>query len=324
VGQVRVLFPRWNAIYTAIAEAHEQSADAAEPECLVIVGPTGAGKTTLVTSYAQRFPPDNSGTTFRCPVLVAKILAPATVKTLATNLLFTLGDPLADKGSVGAKSVRLRGFFNDCGMEMLILDELQHIVDRDSDKVLQTVSNWLKDLIKDTKVATVLVGLQGEAERVVRTNPQLNGLFRPPLVLDPFTWDDADPATIKEFRKLLRELDGLLPLRESSDLGDRELAWRCFVASRGNLRLLMGLLRRAVVLALRRGCERLDLPLLADAFDSRLAGMWPGLVNPFYGPSPALPPLPLVLPPDPPRRRRRGRRTSREGAGETLDNILER
>jgi len=61
----------------------------------------------------------------------------------------------------------------DCQVELLILDEVQHFRDRDSRRVLENASNWLKTLIKETGVACVLVGLQGEAEEVVRLNPQL-------------------------------------------------------------------------------------------------------------------------------------------------------
>ncbi len=52
---------------------------------------------------------------------------------------------------------------------MLILDEFQHFIDRDSAKVLKTVSDWLKTLILDTNLPIILIGLP-EAEQILQLN----------------------------------------------------------------------------------------------------------------------------------------------------------
>jgi hypothetical protein len=292
VESLRVYYPRWHAILNDIADCHSRHAIAAEPPCLLLVGPTGAGKTTLTESYAARFPVQVSATGISRRVLHTTIPSPATIKNLAMALLYALGDPRYDKGTVGNMTKRIINFIDDCGVELLILDELQHFVDRDSRQVLQNVSNWLKTLIKDheVKMACVLVGLENEANQVVDTNPQLARLFGDPFVLAPFTWDERNPATIQEFRTLLHELEKLLPLNEPSHLVNRERAWRCFVASNGVISYLMALLRRATSLALTRGQEHLDDLLLSDAFDQRLAGQRRGIPNPFVGDLPAPPP----------------------------------
>lgn len=291
VEQVRVIYPRWNAVLADIEECHRRHALAAEPPCLMLVGPTGAGKTTLTESYAARFPATIADTSIHRPVLHTTIPSPATIKNLAIELLYALGDPRYDKGTIGSMTKRVINFFRDCGVELLILDELQHFVDRDSQKVLQNVSNWLKTLIKDheLKIACVLVGLENEANQVVDANPQLARLFGDPFVLAPFAWDEKNPATVQEFRTLLHELEKLLPLNEPSHLVQRERAWRCFVASNGILSYLMALIRQAATLALKRGQEHLDDALLAAAFDQRLAGQRRGIPNPFVGEVPARP-----------------------------------
>jgi hypothetical protein len=299
IEQVRVVYPRWQEMANEIRRCHLMNVSAAEPQCLLFTGPTGAGKTTLIDSYAQQHPAVITDTGMVKPILKATIPAPATVKTLVIALLDALGDPRATSGTVGAMTIRLKRFMADCHVEMVILDELQHFVDRDSLKVLKTVSDWLKTLIKDTKVACVLVGLEGEAEQVVGANPQLARLFGDPFVLSPFQWDEARPATIEEFRRFLQYLERLLPLREPSHLADRERAWRCFVASQGIVSYIMALTRRATYLALTAGREQLDDVLLETAFAQRLAGRRRGIANPFIGeppissaPAPSLPSLP--------------------------------
>jgi hypothetical protein len=283
VERVRVLYPRWKAIEKEIVRCHEMSSFAAEPHCLLVVGPTGVGKTTLAASYALRYPRIETETGVEMPVLHATIPTAATVKDLSEELLSALGDPRASLGTTGQKSRRLSGFLRDCGTRLLILDETQHFVDRDSRRVLLNASNWLKSLVKETGVACVLVGLEGEAESVVSTNPQLARLFGDPLVLAPFEWDEERPDTVEEFGTFLEHLERLLPLRESSHLADRDTARRIFLASDGLMSHVMALVRGATHLALARGSERLDLDLLAAAFDHRLAGRRRAVANPFQG-----------------------------------------
>jgi len=289
VEHIRVLYPRWQECITEIRRCHQMNTLAAEPQCLMLVGPTGAGKTTLIDSYTKDFPAVISERHLRRSIVQATIPTPATVKNLETTLLDALGDPRAGQGTIGGMARRLINFFNDCGVELLILDELQHFVDRDSQKVLQTVSNWLKTLIKETKVACVLVGLEGEAEQVVDSNPQLARLFGDPHILAPFTWDEQCPTTIQEFRTFLSQLESLLPLNEPSHLASREIAWRCFVASEGIIGYVMALVRRATALALSQGREHLDAVLFEEAFTQRLAGKRRGIPNPFTGDLPIRP-----------------------------------
>ncbi len=289
VEHIRVLYPRWQECIAEIRRCHQMNTLAAEPQCLMLVGPTGAGKTTLVDSYTKDFPAVFSEKRLRRPIVQATIPTPATVKNLETTLLDALGDPRAGQGTVGGMARRLINFFSDCSVELLILDELQHFVDRDSQKVLQTVSNWLKTLVKETKVACVLVGLEGEAEQVVDSNPQLARLFGDPHVLAPFTWDEQRPATIQEFRTFLSQLESMLPLKEPSNLASHEMAWRCFVASEGIIGYVMALVRRATALTLSQGREHLDAVLLSEAFTQRLAGKRRGISNPFVGELPVRP-----------------------------------
>jgi energy-coupling factor transporter ATP-binding protein EcfA2 len=275
-------------IFDAIQASHGLNAFSAEPQCLMVVGPTGVGKSTLLNSYAAQHPRQVLAETTRLPVLKVTVPAKASIRNFVTRLLVAVGDPLADRGTVGSLELRLLGLLRDSEVEVLMVDDLQHFVDRDSERVLHDVSNWLKNLVKETHIACVIAGLP-EAEQVLNANPQLGRLFGDPHHLHPFTWDPKQPDTIQEFRTFLQTLEGLLPLPEASYLAAMEMAWRCYVASGGCMAYLMNLIRRAAQAAIQRDQPRLDQALLTEAFDHRLAGTRRGIPNPFVGDIPARP-----------------------------------
>ncbi|WP_308796458.1 TniB family NTP-binding protein [Tolypothrix sp. FACHB-123] len=78
-----------------------------EPECLFLKGETGTGKTTIFRSYAQEYPRKETPIGTVVPVLYVTIPSPATVKTVVTKLLWELGDPAYDKGTIGSQTIRL-------------------------------------------------------------------------------------------------------------------------------------------------------------------------------------------------------------------------
>lgn len=274
-------FPRLERLLATMADCHEHSKIAAEPECLLVTGPTGAGKTTLATLYAARHPRRIGDGGVEAPVLIASIPVPATAKSLVTRLLVALGDPLAERGTTVGQTVRLVRLVRECGVELIILDEFQHFIDRDSNHVLSTVANWLKDVLNETNVPLVLMGLP-YSDVILRSNEQLERRFGRRASLDPFGWETADDRT--EFRTLLTHLDRALPLDRTSHLGDAEIAYRIFCATGGVLGFVMKLVRRAMALAVGRSREALDLALLAEAYDERLASANAGRPHPFRAP----------------------------------------
>jgi hypothetical protein len=56
-------------------------------------------------------------------------------------LLQCLGDPAYDKGTIGSKTIRLFNLLKDCQTELILLDELNHLFDRDSSQLIYIYSN---------------------------------------------------------------------------------------------------------------------------------------------------------------------------------------
>jgi type II secretory pathway predicted ATPase ExeA len=270
IESVFIKYPRLKNLYAKIDFCREFSKIAAEPECMLITGTKGAGKSTLIKWYATDFPINEFVETRIIPVLIAVVPSPATVKGLGSAMLEAIGDPAADRGTVGSITLRLKKYIDDCKVELIILDEFQHFDDRQSKNVLKTVSDWLKNLINETHRPIVLVGMPG-CENVLENkgNEQLKRRFSSREEIVQFAWDTTEHAV--EFRQLLKAIDDALPLLKDSHLADAETAFLIHSATDGVINYVMKLLRWGARLAIKNGQEQIDLSTLAQAYELRLA-----------------------------------------------------
>ena len=280
VEKIFIRYPRLKALYTKIDFCRTYSKIAAEPECLLITGTQGAGKTTLIKWYAVDFTIRELPEKRIVPILIVTVPAPATVKNLASEMLKAIGDPAADRGTISSITLRLRKFLVDCEVELIILDEFQHFDDRHSKAVLKIVSDWLKNLLNQTKVPIVLVGMPGcESVLDAKGNEQLRRRFSNREQIEPFRWKGSNE--IQEFRQLLKNVDEALPLLEDSHLADLTTAFLIYKATDGVINYVMKLLRRASRMAIERGVEKVDHSILAAAYEELLAKEFTHRPNPF-------------------------------------------
>jgi hypothetical protein len=178
---------------------------------------------------------------------------------------------------------RLHKLIQACQVRMIFVDEFQHIVDKETQRVLYAVADFLKDLINQTHVPMVLIGHLGEAEPVLQVNPQLDSRVGTPLILKPFGWDREKPqTTILEFRALMESIDRALPF-DPSGLSDEQMAYRFYYATNGYIGWIMHLIRHASSRGIKTGCATLNLALLEAADEARIVGtsMGSGKINPF-------------------------------------------
>jgi GTPase SAR1 family protein len=278
--KVFIRYPRLRELYVKIDNCRTHSRHAAEPECMLVTGLQGAGKTTLIGWYTTDSPIQETPEKRIVPVLAVTVPSPATIKGLATEMLNAVGDPAADKGTVSSITLRLRKYLQGCDIELIILDEFQHFDERQSKNVLKTISDWLKNLINQTQIPIVLVGMPGcESVLEAKGNEQLKRRFSSREQMAPFHWDN--PKQIEEFRQLLKRIDDDLPLLRDSHLAESTTAFLIYSATDGVINYVMKLLRRAAALAIEWDTEQIDLPGLAQAYEERLAQDFKTRTNPF-------------------------------------------
>lgn len=274
VGRANMLlirYPRFNQLVSHIQLCREMSKIAGEPQCLILEGQPGAGKSTLVKSYAATCARYETVQGTKLPVFYVETPSPATVKGMAARLLQALGDPAADHGTLWSMNARVVHFIRTCEVQMIILDDFHHLIDTETNRVLSQVSDWLKVLIKETQIPFLVVGVEGTVSRILEANAQLSRLFAIREVLCPFPWDSQDPETIKEFSTFVAFAERLIGVPLSTEIPQEELLYRLHYATNGVVGNVMNLLRYAVVLAQQQSVETLTLDVLTAAFNMRLA-----------------------------------------------------
>lgn len=264
VERVYVKHPHSEKLLKKIDYCRTHSKIAAEPDGMLITGMQGMGKSTLWKRYVKDFPRTKTETGVIIPVLTVGIHAPATPKSLVTVLLSALGDPAAERGSSAAQTLRLYSYLEKCHTELLILDEFQHFIDRDSSKILKTISDWLKMLMNNTGLPIVLIGMPNSVRVLdAQGNEQLNRRFSMRESLKPFAWNVDGELSLVKFLKVL---DAQLPLINNSNLADADIAYRIYCATSGEMYRVMDLVRLAATLAINEGTERIDMRLLCKAY----------------------------------------------------------
>jgi hypothetical protein len=247
------------------------SKTAGEPQCIILEGRPGAGKSTLVKSYAASCSRYETPSGTKVPVFYLETPSPATVKGMAARLLQALGDPAANHGTLWSMNARLVHFIHTCEVQMIILDDFHHLIDTETNRVLSKVSDWLKVLIKETQIPFLVVGVEGTVSRILAANAQLSRLFAIRETLHPFRWDTRDPETIKEFTTFVAFAERLIGVRLTDELPREELLYRMYYATDGVVGNMMNLLRYSVVLAQQQDAATLTLDVLNAAFNMRLA-----------------------------------------------------
>lgn len=182
-------------------------------------------------------------------------------------LLLALGDPAWSSGTVQTLTNRAVKLLHRCGVEPIVFDEFHHLFDIDRAKVMTKAAQWLKVLIVNTRIPVVVCGMP-EAEHVLRAE-HTERRFKERLTLRCFNW--RTPAGHQEFCGMLKRLDGVLPLAESSGLAEPDMAGRLFQACRGVSDYLMTLMRSGVAETLGRGQERIEVSDLARVFAQKLS-----------------------------------------------------
>ena len=152
VKSIIIQYPRYKKILDKIEEHHQLSFGSVQPDGLFIYGETGLGKSTLLKEYESKYPRKIIDGFTKIPILYLTVPVGATPKSVASTILLNMGDPNYDRGTENNMTVRILSFVEKCEVEMIIVDEFQHLIDSESKNVLNKASNWVKNLSNEVRI----------------------------------------------------------------------------------------------------------------------------------------------------------------------------
>ncbi|AJD41669.1 AAA domain-containing protein [Rhizobium gallicum bv. gallicum R602sp] len=289
-------FDKLRAVRRRIISGH---AFKAESRGTCLFAPRQSGKSSIVRIYIQQnvvdycyriglFPPETPRHIVaeeQRKVIHITVSGTSTLMSLLEDILRAYGDPNPEKGkTLGKKKERILKYIKDFGTELLIFDEMQHLLVGSSGHLgseAGRVHNTLKGFLLDG-VPVVFVGTE-EAEKKVFSDGQISARCPKRLWIGKLNWKKL------EHRKCFHDYCGLVGLelqrhglmpKRSNFIGRPTVAC-LFVASNGYLGHASNIIANAVEYALEQGAQSVRWEHLSTASDEYTIGEGLATYNPF-------------------------------------------
>lgn len=272
-------FPSYVAAFNDIEALLQLYRGSGLAQHLLVLGETGTGKTTLCLDFETRYPRVHLSERDVVPVLYISIPSTATIASVTEAMLTKLGDPAPSTGTVSLKTMRVVKLAKALSVELLLIDEAQHIQDRGRLPTQYMVGDWLKTVMDELNVPTVLVGLP-RVGQLLQVNEQVRRRFSRRRYLQ--MGQGGETSIEAECLQLFLSLGDSfpIPIRAGSFSWD-EMAQRVHYASDGRVAYIKKLLSGAIRLALEQRLDCIDPAVLQEAFTTEV--WWEGSeqLNPF-------------------------------------------
>lgn len=274
----RIYYPAFQRAMDKLTRAHQLSLEGAAPRNLLLLGPSGAGKSTALETYRRQHPSEELVENRRIPVLYVRVPAAPTMRSFAEEILIAIGEPMYSSGTTTEKTARIVRLLKACQVEMVMIDEFHHFLDRGKRASATDVSEWMKVLIDTLRIPVVLAGLP-QSEELLRINEQLRRRFAAHCLLAPLELEQGDGQS--EFADVVFSLDPLTGENGTSGLATSELLPRLHYATNGLIGYLSRLLVTATEIRLAGNYRQIEPWMLEQAFTEAIWSGGTGKLNPF-------------------------------------------
>lgn len=274
---------RYDEAMVAIATLHYTKQVHQHGSGLLICGPSGVGKSTILHKYASQFPSYKQGSLTVLPVLTVTCPSSATANGLISAMFDAMGFPIPSRTDLADKTIKLCKLIKLYQVELIMIDEFQHTYYSRSMSDFRQLIDTVKNIMIETNVVSVLFGLE-EIDEVISTNEQVARRHAEKIKLSTFEFDEADD--FKEFRAVLKAYQNALIIPPQTPLYEANLARRFLIASNGNLDYLRRILEKSVEIAGYAEKSELSLPIYFAAFREYVWKSAPAHLNPFHEESP--------------------------------------
>lgn len=271
-----VEIPSYLQAIERIKACHETFRSDTGPMNMRLLGQSGMGKTFFLQAYRKLHPPRDGELGRQVPVALVTIPSAPTVKSFYQAILESLGVHGA-RGTTDALRYRAKFLSEKCGVELFLIDELNHLTDRGSLPTRLTVSDALKELLDTLNRPAVFAGAP-RSHVIFDTNMQLRSRVMATLSLRPFNID----ARLAELTGFLHGLAGHHINEQAAIQLTRsdEIVARIFFATDGVPRQIVRFVER-VANEVKRDKRIIDAALLGRIFQEHFWEQAPADLNPF-------------------------------------------
>lgn len=268
-----------------------------EAACMMLTGEPGVGKTTFLKRYESWHPLRRGvGGRLLRPVLYVGFQSQTSpigaAKTLLRKLFVPkLGHEDAEsltaeeeerlerlcRGNLTDLTFRVKEQLNRQEVEAVLNDDFHHVANRGAAKSVSAAADWVKEVVKDTRVPFIMAGV-GAVTRLVKQNRELADVTPRRLELGRLLYD-TEPHKLAS-REFLAKLDTGLPFDRPCRFADPDTAFCIMQATEGYLRRITHLIHHAAFAAIDRGASWMTTDDLAAGFEE-IAALSPLERNPF-------------------------------------------
>lgn len=273
-----IQFPHVKNLLGQMEALLSQDTTVEEADNLLLIGEPGVGKSCLLTKLCIKHPKIQHADFSEIPILYASVPSKSSIDDLASAMLLSMGSPFWNRGKTKELTHQLKTLLKTCKVRMIILDEVNHLVDKGGIKTHHLIADWLKELSDDVRIPIVLAGIP-RVTRLLETNDQLRSRFREVVTITPFSVETEQ--AIAEFRGVLRAFKVMIPDLLQVDITSTEMAHRFAFASSGRLREIRRLMVRVVELACKEKSGCATLRTFSMAFQQVIFPDAPDKRNPF-------------------------------------------
>lgn len=234
---------------------------------MTMIAGTGSGKTKIINTYTERVASEVCSQDTR-PVVVVNLSPGTTKKGFYADVLQEFGDPNFARGTEQQLKQRTKHYLDRCGVELLIIDEVHHLVSSETNKIKWDIAEIFKGILNDKSCCVVVSGIE-TARFLADGGSQFARRCIPPVNLGPLR------LNIQAERELFLGFLGRLDERMAKDKitsGENGFLRGSMPAalhevSNGVIGITMHLIYQALQCCFERGGTHIEIRDLAEATD---------------------------------------------------------